>query len=323
MADWDVLEQLLEFKWRDVSFPVTEFDTDLEQDLTQHKWPNRDGAHVEATGRAPLVFNATIPFRNFISPGTAETWASFVAPNANGDLEAGAALYPTVFRAFFQAMATRSSGVLQHPEFGPIQCKPKSARCKWTAQRRDGCDVTASWIESLDDTVADFQDILARPSPVSEAQVAASDVDSQIVEWDNTPVTGDGVPTTFTQDVAKVLSTFDMATIVSSQYGASIDALTNRVATLLSRVEAANDITAWPLISSCSRLQSSLYDVKATLLTSGQGVAIFVPPEDTTLAALAAITGSAMDDIITLNASLVRGPVVPAGSQVRYYRKAA
>jgi len=323
MADWDVLEQLLEFKWRDVSFPVTEFETDLEQDLALHKWPNRDGAHVEATGRAPLVFSATIPFRNFIQPGTTETWQNFIAPDANGNLESGAPLYPTVFRAFFQAMATRSSGQLQHPEFGLVQCKPKSARCKWSAMRRDGCDVTASWIESLDDTVSDFQDILARPSPVSEAQVAASDVDDQIVQWDNTPVTSDASASTFSQDLARVLSSFDMATILSSQYGASIDALTKRTSSLLDRVEAASDITAWPLIASCSRLQSSLYDVKQSLLTSGQSVAIFVPPEDTTLAALAAITGSTMDDLITLNAALVRNIRVPAGSEVRYYRKAA
>jgi hypothetical protein len=320
MADFDVLEQLLEFKWRDVSFPVTDFDTDLEQDLAPHKFANRDGAHVEATGRAPLVFSATIPFRNFISPGANETWSIGTASSYSIGNQP---LYPTVFRAFFQAMATRSGGILQHPEFGPIQCKPKSARCRWTSQRRDGADVTASWVESLDDTVADFQDILARSSPISEAQVACADVDDQIVQWDNVAVTNDGISTTFSQDVARVLSTFDMATILSSQYGASIDALSNRVLTLLQRVQVANDITAWPLVSSCSRLQSSLYDVKLTLLTSGRAVNTFVPQEDTTLAALAAITGSSMDDIIKLNTGLARSVRVPAGTNVRYYRKAA
>lgn len=320
MANFDVLEQLLEFKWRDVSFPVSEFDTDLEQDLVQHKWPNRDGAHVEATGRAPLAFSAIIHFRNFILPGINETWnigteTSYSIGNQP--------LYPTVFRAFFVAMATRSSGVLQHPEFGPIRCKPKSARCKWTSQRRDGCDVTASWIESLDDTVSEFQDILARPSPIAESQVASADVDSQIVEWNNPAVTADSSSTSFSQDVAKILSTFDMATIVSSQYGASLDALTNRTLTLLQRVEAANDITAWPLISSCSRLQSSLYDVKLQLLTTGRDIATFTPQEDTSVGALSVLTNTSATDLIVLNASLARAPRVPAGTVVRYYRSKA
>lgn len=320
MPSFDVLEQLLEFKWRDVSFPVTEFDTDLEQDLVQHKWPNRDGAHVEATGRAPLVFSATIPFRNFILPGPHETWnigspTTFSIGNQP--------LYPTVFRAFFVAMAKRTSGVLQHPEFGPIQCKPKSARCKWTAQRRDGCDVTASWIESLDDTVSDFQGILARPSPIAESQVASADVDSQIVEWDNVAVTSDSSTTTFSQDVAKILSTATMAQIVSSSYGAAVDALTNRVVTLLQRVEAANDITAWPLIASCSRLQSSLYDVKLQLLTTGKDVATFTTQEDSSVGALSFLLNTAPSDLVILNPSIARGPRVPGGTVVRYYRAKA
>jgi len=314
MADqiFDVLEQLLEWKWRDVSAPTSEFDTEIDQDLVQHKWPNRDGAHVEATGRAPLMFTATLHFRNFIIPGLSETW------NAGG-----AVLYPTVFRNFFQAMATRSSGPLQHPEFGLIQCKPKSAKCKWLASRRDGCDVTAAWIESLDDTVSDFKDILARKSPEPLAFVASADIDEQVIEWDNPPVTDDGLPTTFSDDVQSILNAYDIATIVSAQYGAKIDSVLYRVQSLEDRVSAANDVTAWPLISSCERLKGALYDLKVLLLTSEQNVQTITLQADTTLAALTAITGGDISDLITLNPALASTLIVTAGTTVRYYQPLA
>lgn len=305
---FDVLENLLECQWRNISFPISDFSTSLEQDLVKHTWPNRDGAHVEATGRAPLTFSATLHFRNFIIPGLNETW---IQP-----------LYPTVYRDFFVAMSTRSSGQLQHPEFGLIQCKPWKAETKWLSQRRDGCDVTASWIESLDDTVSDFQDILARPSPVALAQVSSVDLDTNIGQWDNAPVTSDGSSVTFTQQVNQILGAFDTATLVSSQYAAAIDSVVYRVQSLESRVDAASDITAWPIVSSCERLIGALYDLKTQLLTTGRDIATLTLQDDSSFGALTVITGNSINDLMTLNTAYLVGPIIESGSVVRYYKAA-
>jgi hypothetical protein len=307
----DVLEQLLELKWRDVSTPSYDFDLDLEQDHVDHKWPDHDGAHVEATGRAPLIFSATIPFLNSVQPGLSETWNT-----------GNQALYPTVFRAFFVAMATRSSGILQHPEFGDIQCKPRSAKCKWAAQRRDGCIVTATWKESLDDTVRQFQDVLARKSPVPEAQVAAQDLDEQIADYGNPLVTFDGDTTSYIDDISTITSAFDAVTLAQYQAGGYVDHVLYRVQALEDRVSAANDVTAWPLVTSCERMKSSLYDMKLLLLTSDRDVLNLTTEQDLTLGMLAVITGASITDLLDLNPRLAAKPVVSAGTKVRYYKAA-
>lgn len=303
----DVLEQLLEFKWRDVSFPVTDVGTDLEHDLMQHKWPDRDGAHVEATGRAPLVHTATIPFLNNLSPGLAETW------NVNGQ-----ALYPTVFRAFLVAAATRSSGPLQHPELGIVTCKPHKFSFKWSSQRRDGVMCSASWIES-DDTTGDFEDILARKSPVSEARVSSADLDAQIVQYANPTITADGDSSGFLDNILAITSAFDQATLLQAQYAGKIDHVLYRVNALEGRMLATADVTAWPLVNTAERLKSALNDMKSLLLTGDKGIGFFVVPKDFTLAALAAATGTAIYDLIKLNQALAAGPVVPQGTIIRRY----
>src|SRR5947208_3808040 len=114
-------------------------EMDLEQDHAEHRWPDRDGAHVEATGRAPLVFSAKAIFRNGISTGRAENWES-------------GKLYPDAYRAFIDAAADRTSGPLQHPEHGTVTCKLRSARVTWDANKRDGCDVACVWVETSEPT---------------------------------------------------------------------------------------------------------------------------------------------------------------------------
>ena len=131
---------------------MTQFSTSLAHDQVVHKWADRDGAHVEATGRQPLQFRAAIPFKNAVLPGPGETWGNLF-------------LYPDTFRLFLTAFATRTSGILQHPELGPLRAKPHAAEFMWAANVRDGCDCTATWTESFDDTVTEFQDVLARKSP--------------------------------------------------------------------------------------------------------------------------------------------------------------
>lgn len=305
----DVLEQLLEFKWRDVSFPVSEFSTDMEHDHVAHKWPDRDGGHIEATGRAPIVHHATIHFRNNMSPGLSESWS------VNNQ-----ALYPTVFRAFLVAFATRTSGPLQHPELGIVNCKPKTAQFKWTSARRDGIDCNATWVES-DDTTADFQDVLARNSPVPEAYVAAADLDVQLGQYKNPTVTYDGDPSSFLSAIQKITSAFDTASLMSAQYAGRIDRVVYRVQSLQTRVNLSLDLSAWPLVNSCERLKSALFGLKTELLKLGKTIATVKAPKDTTLAALTILTGTPIDRLLQLNPLLASRPGVTQGTVVRYYLK--
>ena len=303
----DLLEQLFELKWRTVSMPCVDFRTEIVHDIVAHEWPDRDGAHIEATGRKALVHRASIPFLSNMSPGLAETWN-----------EGGAVLYPTVFRNFHIAFTTRTTGPLQHPEFGVIQCKPHQATEHWSAKRRDGCVVEATWIESLDDTVTDFQDILAGSSPVPAAIVSSADLDQQLATYPNPSLEGYAA-FSFTNAIVAITSSVDAASLVSSSYAGQINGVLYRLQNLEDAVTSLADPTAWPIVTSCERLRSALYDMQANLLTGQKTILYYTTPDDVTLPSLCGVTQTSITDLLTLNPRLAAAPVVPAKTRVRYY----
>ena len=297
----DVLGQLLEFKWRDISFPTTGFSMSVAHDLKQHKWPDRDGAHVEATGRQPIVHHAQVPFRNGIKAAKSESWGL---------------LYPYTFRLFLVAFTTRTSGILQHPELGEIRCKPDKAEFKWSANTRDGVDVSASWIESLDDTVTEFQDILARPSP---AQDVALDLDDQLGQYTNPGLPSHVRAFSFVDGITKITSAVSGVTLVAKQKGGYINHVLYRAQLLQDAVLRLRDNTAWPIVMSCERMKAALYTMAKTLLVVARTVAVYTTPKAQTLSSLMVPTRTSVVDLITLNPELAASPVVPKGTAVRYY----
>jgi hypothetical protein len=303
----DLLAQLFELKWRDVAVPVMDFDTELEHDQVAHEWPDRDGAHVEATGRRPLIHRATIPFYSNISPGPVETWNS-----------GNTVLYPTVFRDFLIAFSIRRSGPLQHPELGIITCKPKTCHFQWRAQRRDGCLATATWIESDDDGTTDFRDVLLGQSPVPAAQVAAEDLDTLLAAYNNDSLEDPNEPS-YTSSVSSITSALNATTLVQSQYTGQVNAVMYRLAALQTAVWSLGDPAAWPLANSALRLQDALSLMQAQLLATERQVLTYKTGLDQPLTLLVGTLQTSITDLLTLNPSLASAPYVPANTQVRYY----
>jgi prophage DNA circulation protein len=300
MAD-DVLSQLLAFKWRTVIVPVSEFTTDILQDHVEHKWPDRDGAHVEATGRAPLVITAKCIFRNGVIAGKSEQF--------------NVVLYPEGFRQFFQACSIRETGTLQHPELGNIKCKLKSIRFRWHAGGRDGCDADAQWVESFDSD-DQFQDVIARPSPVASVYIESADLDTQVMQYSNPALPPQS---SFLADIQAATAVFDTASLASKQIGGKIDHIVYRVQALEDAVSALRDNSAWPIIQSCERLKESLFELRKQQLVTQRTVGFYIVPKDQTLAALAAYLQTSIDDMMKLNIPLLDAPVVPRLTPVRYY----
>src|ERR1700722_318099 len=121
----DLFAKLLEYKWKGVSFPVEDTELEIRQDLVIHRYADRNGAYVEGTGRHPPQTPARIPFLNTIYPAASESWPP-------------GALYPQQFRLFLQACLDPTSGTLQHPELGALNCKVDVARSTWSGKVRSG-----------------------------------------------------------------------------------------------------------------------------------------------------------------------------------------
>jgi len=319
MADLlpSVFEGLHEMSWKGISFPTTHLALELDHDLVEHKWPDRDGAHIEATGLCPLVFHATICFRNGASPGKTETWGSGGAGSASSPQNVnGGALYPNVFRDFIGIASDRTKGPLLHPEFGTITCKLKSAHVAWDPTRRDGVDVEATWIQSTE-TPGDLNKILASPSPISSTLQFALDLDAQIIGIVK-PVSAAFEPS-FGDAMRSIQAVFDQTSLISKQIGGQIDHVAYRLNSLSDSIAATKDCTSWPITQSIEHLRASLNDLKKQLLVANKAISIYVTPTNTTIGMICSYLGVQIADLIKLNPLLVTQVTVPARSVVRYY----
>ncbi len=322
-----LFEQLLEFKWKDISFPTSKFALRLRHDLAQHKYPGKDGANVEETGRAPYQFTASIPFLNGAVPGKGETWGI---------------LYPTQYRQFMTVAAKGTTGVLQHPEFGEVSCKLESCETQWDATRRDGVIVECVWIETI--LAGDDVDLVnSRPSPISGVLLGALDLDAQI----STITPPLPVLPAYRPDFAALMrgitSFTDQISLASQRGLGQVDAINYRLNTLQASIQKAGAIPAttvkaiinpptngaalraltWPMMNTIESFRASNADLKLVLGTNGRPIRIYVTQIDTTLAAIAQNVGAQVSDVIALNPGACEDVVVEARTPIRYYAKAA
>lgn len=303
----DLFTQLLEFRWRDIGVPISETTLEVRQDLVIHKFADRNGAHVEGTGRHPLQFTARIPFMNGLTAAPGETWG-------------GKQLYPTVWRAFFTACTDNTSGTLQHPELGPLTVKLEHCKTVWSATRRGGVDVEASWIES-DDDGADLLAALSSPSPIAGLMSSAADIDSQLAQFAANPDAGlsdvYAPDESFSSYVASVVAVSDTQSLLGQASAGQCDVIVAQA--LAVQATLGGSCLTWSLNLSCDIAIENARNAKAAILSQGKPVSLFTVGKDCTMGELAAVIPANVTDLIRLNLTLVQNPIVPQGTVVQYY----
>lgn len=307
----DLFAALKQFMWRDVPFPVTEFEEDLVQGQVVHKYVDRDGAYVESTGRLPLRITARVPFINYIRRGRNETW-----PEQQ--------LYPLQWRKLSDACADRTSGFLQHPERGILICKCENQRTRWSADVRGGVFVNLAWIES-DDTANDLQSALSSPSPAASVFAAAQGIDAALASVSPLVVPTPYVPPTSFTDLANaVRGVSDQATLLQKQSAGRIDNLIYQGQALKDSLAGAANALNWPIVQMAEELIASAIVLKRQLLTQNARKILFhTATSDCSLAQIAVALKSPVGDIMTLNPGYVALGLVPQDAQVRYYSQQA
>lgn len=301
----DLLQQLLPISWRGIGFPIASLTTEFDHDLAPHKSPDVDGARLEGTGRNVLVLSGHCIFRNGIFPGPNEDWTP-------------GKLYPDAYRAFMQACADRTTGDLVHPSLGTLRCKIKSFKSSLTATARDGEDVDVTWMVTNEE---DVEDALTGPSPLSSAISSATSLDLNLPAVAKANGLPDDTFGTFSDLLNSITAVSDSAQLLSKKMGASIDRQIARVQDLQEALSGLKGVAKANAVRDATRLESALYTVKETLLVSMQ-VHVFEAPKLTTLAALTGPLGTKITDLIKLNPDLVKLPMVPAQTAVRFYKAA-
>jgi hypothetical protein len=315
-ADYNSLfAGLLELSWKGIPFPYQKLRTRLRQDLAIHKFADRDGAHIEGTGRAPLEITARVPLLNGLDAGINESWKHSNQP-----------LYPFIRDALLAACSDRSSGPLQHPELGKtLTCKVQTMEWELEATVRSGVWVDFAWIET-DDTEDSLNAALGVPSPLANAQAAANDLDSNLAGIASIVVPDPYVPPiSFSDLVNSVRGTIDQVTELQKSFAGRLDNIVYEANALTFSLNSAVNANAlnWPMLQAAQRAKESCYDLKASIITKGRPVKFYTVTKDSTLAQIASNVGANVMDVISLNPAYVISPTVPSGSTVRYYGKAA
>lgn len=319
-----MFEQLLACSWRGIEFPISSMEFSFDQDLAEHKYWGSDGANVEATGRNPLIIKATIPFVNGIVPGKNERWLT---------------LYPNTFREFVTAFTDRTTGLLVHPEFGEIVCKPQSFSTTHEAARRDGVEVQATWIETLDDELR----VLQVDSPVQTARQIAKDLDASNADIVALVPEGQFPEESFESLINKATGVVDSVSIAANLLINKPRQVIFRLEQFQNSVDRLRNVNTWPLKDAVERIKEKLLDISDafssthTVVGTGSGSVNAPPPLVSTRRAVARLVTpqgnrmtasqiqaslpvpNSMEELIALNPSLVARPEVAGGTLIRYY----
>lgn len=338
-----IFEQLFELQWRGMGLPCKSIKTTGGHDTAEHKRVDRDGAHIENTGRNPYVFAVSLAFINGLDPGPSESWS--------GDL------FPGLFRQFISACEDRTSGTLKHPIFGDINCKAISWDIPLEAEVRGGVYVDATFKESND---TDTATSLGAADAFTLASVAAADLDDALGRLKPTPkkykldngsftdfvnsITSVGDK--FTQLGNKVLGQIDSVISaldeISDAFGAStttssnvnlktsglqpltssatVDAGQGFTATGDDGTTTALGVSASRIVDSANQLRAGLALVKTQAFVADKTIGFHVVLRRSTLGALAGHLKNSIDDLINLNTALLGVAIIRKGALVRYYK---
>ncbi len=300
----DALTDLLSFRWREVEIPVSRMRASLAHDLVEHKYWGVDGARVEDTGLAPMRFTASIPLVNGLAVGKSEQWKS--------------QLYTNVLRPLIAAFSRRDNGLMQHPEFGNIACKAEHLDIDWDGSKRGGCDVEASWVETNDERA--IREVLK--SPASAMGDAARTLDVQKQDIRKLVPAAPEYKESFESMMNSITGAVDQIGTSSKLAAGRIDAIVYRAKALGESVDRTRSVLTWPITHAVEVIKANADDLRKALAKAGRDIAIFNTLTDSTLAGIYVLIGSpatSMTELIRLNFHLMREPLVPAGTPVRYF----
>lgn len=342
-------EQLLPFKWRDLHLPIVRISLSLAHDLVEHKYWGVNGARVEATGVAPIRISAVIPIANSIFPGKNEKWvAHHLYPDALRKFiiefakkETGYVQHPE-----FGEIACKPERMEFELAGEKQDCT--EIRASWVETLDD--DLVHKLVDSP------VEDITFGASNLAASGADLEKLAPQLPEFEES-LESLGRKLTALVDTVSILqyrgaglinrilyqahrlevaikraSSNQLGQITSlrpfqSSFKHALKAMKSvrpNSTTVGTGPSASNSrpqqqALTWPAIQALQQIKASAYSLRRAILTQG-GVGLYTAPSQTTVAGviLSLPRGTSVADVIKMNPSLARGPVVSKGTVVRY-----
>lgn len=293
--------------WRGETVPCSGLDTEFEHRLAERVYYRVDAAGHEPTGLQPVRTSATLHFLNTIDPS----------------------LYPGKWQTYRKLLTDGTPGDLKHPDLGRFFARVSRFRFRMSPQSSAGISVDVEWVQSLKDveTPVAFDDSKAG------AKAAAQKADKALQAL-NIPYPDGMAENDF---FGAIQSVFDTGFSVMTELNGEVNKITGQIDEVqnsLDRVIGAaysNALSAAerdPIVNAVERwvLEDSLLQLRAILLQTvkdaaqgSRAVATHTTSRAVDAATLAAELSADLGSILSLNPSAASRPVIPKGTQIKYY----
>ena len=293
----DALSQLQEAAFRDIPFPCALVGTKGGHRLALHSRMDRDGTFVENLGAKGPTYHLVIPFINGIKASSMESWDT-------------SPLFPDTYLQMLDAVQDRTTGTFTHPFYGDRTCKVGDWSEELSPDARVGVVMQLDLLETVDD---DSAVALTSTSAKSIAAQAAADIDAAIPLLNPPPDLGPASPSLsdFIDGITAIGSEISLLEMQVNGKIAQVNAILQGIADTFSTTPGLPD--------SVMRLIAALHALVAQALAQAKPTSYYVTNTPCTMPQLAVRLGSSAPDLLKLNPSLARTPVLPYGTIVRYY----
>lgn len=323
----DVLSQLPALTWRGLLPPPYDvLEVSWENGLAPRRIPYVDGDIHDAVGRSSFPMTARLYFLKTV--------------------EGGSANFPGLWNQWKDQLLDGNPGDLVHPLLGEIRARVKGAKFSIVASCRSGIVVDVTWLETVEDPSELNLNGFGNTTLPSAALAAAADqalaaYASSLAVPDPSLTFGFQMPTALLNvqfNLGLTLSFgLSISVSIASVFNAllpilfaadstsyqALTALMGGVATLITAVEAHDDVFAYSASDALIEFYLACDNMRQGALTSARPTSTLLVTTATTLDAVQRIPVVAqtntLTDLMGLNLPLLLQPRIAGGSAVTYY----
>jgi prophage DNA circulation protein len=336
----DQLSLLKECTYNGLAFPILDSGYSCSNRLIEHRYPGKDGARIENTGRNPFEFSIQACFVNTILPGPSESWIQ-------------GTLHPTVHDMFLKELLKKEYGIINHPQFGELPVFPSRFSSTVVPDFRGGVIISVQFKETtLDDDNAFVFQSKSTAGTITDVNATGALLDGLFDELNPDPETlGIKRKKSLTQFVNDIRGTLgNIINFLPNALG-QINSLIHEIDLLIIDVNTSkrnisegnpfagninfnqfkknassvstntkNLVTLSEINKNLKVMKRQLFDMKTNINVEPQRtVASYITNNVTTLNQLALLLNNKLTDLISLNLNLLRLRNVPINTEIKYY----
>jgi hypothetical protein len=296
----DALSRLPHFSWRGIAVPITGVRTaSFAHENVQHKFVYRDGQLIETTGAQNWTFSYTFPMRQDIAKG----------PYRN--------LYAETLPKLIAACRDRSVGELMDPELGFFRAVPTSLTSELDVMRRDGTDLRVEFVHSPDVESVDYEFVDDLYSGAS-GDAGLLDEQIELVDWEQ-----EDSPEPTADLFASIDGIGRQLEFAQNKLAANFDNIAYKLERIEGTVDRLENPNVWPLKRSSRRLRSAVIRAKQQGADPLRKVVTVTQRHAKALSEVASENEMELGELLRLNPSLAKTPMVPAEALVRVFQRSA